>query len=243
MTMTDNGFIESEERQALRKAVAGDGRQLRPGLLPGEGRARPAHRRIVAGDRQTRLHRRQPARGVRRRRRGHVRAVHRDGGDVGRRLPAAADGRLPRHQRHDHQQVRHRRAEEAVAARHRRRLDHDGVRDHRTRRGLELAPHHHHRPPRRQRLGSQRPEGVHLRRRPGAGGARRGPHRGGQDRQPAARAVHRAHRYTRLHLDQDRDGDSSAPRTSSRSSSTTSGCRPTRWWAPRTPRSPSCSRA
>ena len=44
-----------------------------------------------------------------------------------------------------------------------------------------------------------------------------------------------------IHLDQDRDGDSSAPRTSSRFSSTTSGCRPTRWWAPRTPRSPSCS--
>ena len=33
----------------------------------------------------------------------------------------------------------------------------------------------------------------------------------------------------------------SAPRISSRSSSTTSGCRPTHWWAPRTPRSPSCS--
>ena len=33
----------------------------------------------------------------------------------------------------------------------------------------------------------------------------------------------------------------SAPRASSRSSSTTSGCRPTHWWAPRMPRSPSCS--
>ncbi len=31
-----------------------------------------------------------------------------------------------------------------------------------------------------------------------------GPHRGGQDRQPAARAVHRAHRHPGLHLDQDR---------------------------------------
>ena len=35
----------------------------------------------------------------------------------------------------------------------------------------------------------------------------------------------------------------SARRASSRCSSTTSGCRPTRWWGPRTPRSPSCSPA
>src|SRR3954466_15317286 len=53
--------------------------------------------------------------------------------------PPPLNGRSPRHQRHDHQQVRHRRAEEAVAAGDRRRLDHDGVRDHRTRCGLELA--------------------------------------------------------------------------------------------------------
>ena len=33
----------------------------------------------------------------------------------------------------------------------------------------------------------------------------------------------------------------SAPRTSSRFSSTMSGCRPTHWWVPRTPRSPNCS--
>ena len=37
-------FVETEEQQALRKAVAGDGRQLRPGLLPGEGARRRAHR-------------------------------------------------------------------------------------------------------------------------------------------------------------------------------------------------------
>src|SRR6476619_7317120 len=53
-------------------------------------------------------------------------------------------------------------------------------------------------PLRRQRLGSQRPEGVHLRRRPGAGRARRRPHGGSQDRQPASRVVHCAHRYTRI---------------------------------------------
>src|SRR4029078_4995102 len=60
-------------------------------------------------------------------------------------------------------------------------------------------------PPRRERLGSQRREGVHLRRRPGAGRARRRPHGGSQDRQPASRVVHRAHRYTRSQLDEDRD--------------------------------------
>ena len=35
----------------------------------------------------------------------------------------------------------------------------------------------------------------------------------------------------------------SARRASSRSSSTTSGCRPMHWWGPRTPRSPNCSPA
>ena len=35
--MTDTGFIENEERQALRKAVAAMAAKLRPGLLPGEG--------------------------------------------------------------------------------------------------------------------------------------------------------------------------------------------------------------
>ena len=42
--------------------------------------------------------------------------------------------------------------------------------------GIQLAPHHHHRPPRRQRLDPVGPEGVHLRHRPGAGGAHRGAH-------------------------------------------------------------------
>ena len=42
--------------------------------------------------------------------------------------------------------------------------------------------------------------------RPGAGGADRGPHRGGKDRQPEARVVRRAHRHARVELDQDRDG-------------------------------------
>ncbi len=39
----------------------------------------------------------------------------------------------------DHRQVRHRRAEAALAARHRRRLDDHGLRHHRTRRRLQLA--------------------------------------------------------------------------------------------------------
>ena len=172
-----------------------------------KARAGAAHRRIVERGRQTRLHRGEPARGVRRRRRRHVRAVAGHGGDVRRRLRAADDGGLPRHQRHHHLQVRHRGAEEALDPRHRRRLDHHGVRDHRTRRRLELAPDHHHRPPRRQRLDPVRAEGVHLRRRPGAGGARRRSHRRGQDRQPEARAVRGAHRHPGLHVDQDRHGD------------------------------------
>src|SRR5689334_14561095 len=56
----------------------------------------------------------------------------------------------------------HRGPEEAVVAGNRGRLDHDGVRHHRTRRGLQQPPHHHHRPPRRQRLDPVGPEGVHL---------------------------------------------------------------------------------
>ena len=113
-SMTDTSFIESEERQALRKAVSAMGVQLRQRVLPAEGARARAHRRIMVGGRQTRLPRGEPARGVRRWRRRHVRAVAGDGGDGGRRQRAAADGGLAGHQRHHHQQVRHRRAEEAL---------------------------------------------------------------------------------------------------------------------------------
>ena len=188
------------------------GVQLRQRVLPAEGARTRAHRRIMVGGRQTRLPRGEPARRVRRRRRRDVRAVAGDGGDGGRRQRAAADGGVAGHQRHHHQQVRHRRAEEALDSGHRRRLADDGVRDHRARRRIQLAQDHHDRPPRRQRLDPQGPEGLHLRHRPGAGGAGGGPHRGGQDRQAASGVVRGAHRRPGLHLHPDRDG-ADQPRT------------------------------
>ena len=93
---------------------------------------------------------------------------------------------------------------------YRRRFDHHGVRDHRTRRGVEQPSHHHHRAPRRQRLDPVGPEGVHLGRRPGSGGPGGGPHlqgRSGEVRISASRAVHRAHRHPRPVVDEDRHGD------------------------------------
>ena len=96
LARVDNRQGDTHDRHRLhrKRRTAGaaqggrrDGRQLRPGLLPGEGPRRGAHHRIVGGGRQARLHRGEPARGVRRRRRRHVRAVPGDGGDGGR--PAA----------------------------------------------------------------------------------------------------------------------------------------------------------
>ena len=54
--MTDNGFIESEERQALRKAVAAMAANYGQDYYLEKARG-PAHRRIVERGRQTRLHR------------------------------------------------------------------------------------------------------------------------------------------------------------------------------------------
>ena len=88
--------------------------------------------------------------------------------------------------------------------------------------GSNCAQDHHHRAPRRQRLDPVGPEGLHLRRRPGAGGARRRPHGGSQDRQPQARAVRRAHRHPRLRGPRS-TWISSARTTSSSSSSTRCG--------------------
>ena len=76
--------------------------------------------------------------------------------------------------------------------------------------GLELAPHHHHRAPRRQRLDPQGPEGVHLRRRPGAGGAGRRPRpiRHGAKSESLKPALFIVPTDTPgLHLDQDRHGN------------------------------------
>ncbi len=67
-----------------------------------------------------------------------------------------------------------------------RRLPHHGVRDHRARRGLQRAPHHHHRPPHPRRLDPHRPQGLRVGRRHRAVHARRGPHRGRAHRQAEA---------------------------------------------------------
>ena len=61
---------------------------------------------------------------------------------------------------------------------HLRRHRHDGVRDHRAGRRHQLPQHHHDRPPRRRRLGAQRAQDLHLRRRRGRQRARRRAHRG-----------------------------------------------------------------
>ena len=87
------------------------------------------------------------------------------------------------------------------------------------------------------------PEGVHLRRRPGGGAcSSSAAPRTAQDRQRSSprcsscRPTPRASAAT-----QDRHGLSACRTSSSGCSSTTSGCPPTRWSAPRTPRSRNCS--
>ena len=115
--MTDTSFIESEERQALRKSVAAWASNYGSEYYLKKARAHEHTDRVVVGGRKTRLPRGEPARGVRRRRRRNVRAVAGDGGDGGRGQRAAADGGVAGHQRHHHQQVRHRRAEEALDSR------------------------------------------------------------------------------------------------------------------------------
>ena len=107
---------------------------------------------------------------------------------------------------------------------------------HRTRRRLQLAQDHHHRPPRRQRLDPQGPEGLHLRRRPGAGRAGGGAHRGSQDRQAASRRCSWCPPMRPASPTRRSTWRSSAPSGSSRCSSTTSGCPATRSSAPKTPR-------
>ena len=110
-------FDEGDELRALRVGGGRPRLPVRPGLLPGAGPHRRPHRRAVGRGGQGRVPRRQPARGVRRRGRRHGRAVDRAGGAGRGRLPAADDGRLAGDLRHGDRQVRHRRAEAALAAR------------------------------------------------------------------------------------------------------------------------------
>ena len=242
--MTDNSFIENDGSPGTAQGGRRPGRQLRRGVLPGEGPRTRAHHRVMVGGRQTRLPRSQLARGVRRRRRRHVRTVAGDGGDGGRGQRAAADGGIARHQRHDHQQVRHRGAEEA------------------------LDPGHRRRHPRRWRSRSPSPTPDPTRTRsppPHAATAATGFSRArrfiisGIDQAQAVLVVGRteeaktgklksgavrgADRRARIRVHPDRDGADQPRDASSRSSSTTSGCPPTRSSAPRTPPSRSFSPA
>ena len=70
--MTDTGFIENPERRALREAVAAMASSYGPEYYLEKARAGQHTSELWHEGRQTRLHRRQSARGVRWRRRGHV---------------------------------------------------------------------------------------------------------------------------------------------------------------------------
>src|SRR6266511_776468 len=96
------------------------GPQVRPRVLHREGEVRRPHQRAVGRGGQAGLPRRQPAGRVRRRRRRPDRAGDRRRGAGRRRLPAAADRRLPRHRRYGHRPPRHRGAAPRLPARHRR---------------------------------------------------------------------------------------------------------------------------
>ena len=235
-------FTETEERLALRKAVAELGRKYgRDYFLRG----------AAEGGKTTELW--QEAGKL-----GYLGvAVPEEygggGGDIGdlaavcEELAAAGSPLLlmvvsPGDRRHDHRPVRHRRAEEALAARHRRRRRTIAFSITESDAGIELAPDHHDGPRGRRRLAAQGRQDVHLRRRRGRERARRRPHRGREDRQPQAGAVHRPDRRRGLRR-QRSTWTSSRRRSSSPCSSTTCGCPPTRWSATRTPASSSCSPA
>ena len=59
--MSDTSFIESPERQALRKVRRSPCCEFRAGYYLEKGSGRSAHRRIMAGGRRTRLHRSEPS--------------------------------------------------------------------------------------------------------------------------------------------------------------------------------------
>ena len=127
--------------------------------------------------------------------------------------------------------------EAALAAGPGGRLAADGVRHHRAGRGLQLAPHHHHRPPRpgHRRLAADRPQGLHLRRRH----RRRDPRSWAAPRTPAPASSSRACSSWSGRRPASSSGrsrwNSARPRSSSSSSWTTWRCPPTRWSATRTP--------
>ena len=89
------------------------------------------------------LPRREPARGVGRRRSRHDGPRDRRRGDRGGGQVAAPDRRLARDRRQHPRPPRHRAAEGALAARHRRGHDEDRLRDHRAGRRHQLAQPRH----------------------------------------------------------------------------------------------------
>ena len=206
------------------------------------GPQRREDHRAVAGHGQGRLPRRQHPRGVRRRWRRHRRPRRGLRGARGRGLPAADDGGQPGDLRHrDHA---------AAAPRSRRSAGCPGIADG-PRRWRSRSPSptpartSHQITTTARRDGDEwvlkRPEDLHLRRRRGQTRAGRRAHRGRQDRQAQAGL---------FVVPTDAKGleNQAIPmeivtprRSSSRCSSTTCGCRPTRWSATRTAGWCSCS--
>ena len=200
--------------------------------------------RAVGRGRQARLPRRQPARGVRRRRRRHRRTLHRARGARRRRLPAADDGRLAGDLRHRHRPLRHRRAEAA--------------------RGCPASPtasltmafgitepdagsNSHRITTTARRDGDDWLltgrkvfiSGVDI----ADAVADRRPHRGRPHGQAASPACSSSHATPRASRAARSTWNCQRRRSSSSCSSTTSGCPPTRWSATRTPACSSCSPA
>ena len=101
-------------------------------------RSRRQDHRAVGGRRRGRLHRGQPARGVRRRRHGHHELAIGDRGAGRQRLPAAAADGLPRDLRLDHRPLRHAGPAGSAGCRRWPPARQDGVRHHRARRRLQL---------------------------------------------------------------------------------------------------------
>ena len=127
-------------------------------------------------------------------------------GDRCGRLRAASDRGLTGHRRQHPGQARDVHPEGTLAARHRKGNDENRLRDHRGRRGQQLAQPGHLAAPRQRALPAQRPEDVHLRRR---GCRRRACGRAHPARRRQARAAvagNRRRRRSRIHAPADPDG-------------------------------------
>ena len=131
--------FSDEETRDPRSGGGNLRRARRSRLPPPHRRRRRAADRALERARREGLPRRQPPRALRRRRARHARAAGGRRGDLRRRLLAAADRRLAGDRRLDHHPPRDRGPARAVAAGNRGGDDEGRVRDHRARRGHELA--------------------------------------------------------------------------------------------------------